>query len=681
MECQKTKDQTAYPVFYDVEPTEVRNQSGAVGEAFAKHVKGSWIFSFIKRLTRKRMSENEEEDDVGRWRIALKEAASLAGMELKNTFNGHEAMFIQKVVKDICLKLHSINLIDDENLVGMKTRVMKVVSYLESGFDDVQMIGIKGMGGGGKTTLARAIFDHMSIRFEGKSFVENVREVSKGSSSGLKKLQKQVLQDVLNDQSIDVTSVFDGKKKMKKVLCSRKVLVVLDDVDDIHQLEALAGSSKWFKSGSKIIITTRDEQVLVISQRVNLIHDVDLLSHEEAICLFSSYAFGREIPDEGYEELSENVLDYAAGLPLTIKVLGSHLCGRSKMKDEAIRILESCGYHAEIGLRVLEQKSLITISNDGRLGLHDHIEEMGRNIVRRLHPDEPNRHNRLWIKEEIEYILDNDLVRFKFTCKGTEATRSIKLLNTHLSADIIMRGLRNMNELRFLYVDTPFGGVDEVDQYLPDTLQSLHWPGYPLECLPQTFQTNELADLAMVQSNIFQLSEGGERKVLNKLRFLDLKYSKLRTFNLGMTIDLEMLDLKKCNDFLELHMPVALLKLKFLNLSGSMLPQGLDRLECLEELYLMDCISLRDIPNSICNMKCLKYLHLPYCILVTRLPEELGRLVCLKELNIEGAGISHLPQGIFELKGLCIVWSRGRLESYGFTSLTEISRYTASGYV
>ncbi|KAI3827244.1 hypothetical protein L1987_01316 [Smallanthus sonchifolius] len=38
MECQKTMEQTAYPVFYDVEPTEVRNQSGAVGEAFAKHV-------------------------------------------------------------------------------------------------------------------------------------------------------------------------------------------------------------------------------------------------------------------------------------------------------------------------------------------------------------------------------------------------------------------------------------------------------------------------------------------------------------------------------------------------------------------------------------------------------------------------------------------------------------------
>ncbi|KAI3799272.1 hypothetical protein L1987_34565 [Smallanthus sonchifolius] len=64
MECQKTIEQTAYPVFYDVEPTQVRKQSGAVGEAFAKH---------------------KEEEAAEKWRDALREAA---GWELKNTFDG-----------------------------------------------------------------------------------------------------------------------------------------------------------------------------------------------------------------------------------------------------------------------------------------------------------------------------------------------------------------------------------------------------------------------------------------------------------------------------------------------------------------------------------------------------------------------------------------------------------------
>ena len=371
----------------------------------------------------------------------------------------HEAKFIQKIVEEISLELRFINSDVDGKLIGMETRVNDVVSSLETSVDDVRMLGIWGMGGAGKTTLARAVFDRISIQFEGQSFVENVREISKTSVLGLKELQKQVLSDVLNDNNIRVSSVSDGKNMMKKFLHSRKVLVVLDDVDHIEQLEALTVRN-WFKPGSTIIITTRDEQVLR-AHGVNSIHDVNLLSNDEAIFMFRWYAFGREIEIEGYKELSMQVVHYAAGLPLTIKVLGSFLCGKDEIvwkdaierlktiplketleklelsyigleedykeifldvacilkgwvKEEAIRALESRGFHAEVGLRVLEQKSLITISGyRSTLGMHDHLEEMGRNIVRRSHPDEPQRHSRLWVKEEIEYILTNDLVRSK----------------------------------------------------------------------------------------------------------------------------------------------------------------------------------------------------------------------------------------------------------------------------
>ncbi|GJW86770.1 Toll/interleukin-1 receptor domain-containing protein, partial [Tanacetum coccineum] len=433
MECQKMTEHTAYPVFYDVEPTEVRKLYGPVGEAFKKH---------------------ENEEAAGKWREALKDAASLAGWELKTTANGHEANFIQKIIQEISLELRFINLSIDENLVGMETRVNEVISSLETGVDDVRLIGIKGMGGAGKTTLARAVFDKISFQFEGQSFVENIREESKPSLTGLKSLQEQVLSDVLNEQEIIVSGVHEGKKLIQKKMRVRKVLIVLDDVDKIEQLEALVGDRNWFKPGSRIIITTRDEQVLV-AHKVCLIQNVNLLSTEEAICLFSRYAFGKEVPIPGYEELSGLVASYAAGLPLTIKVLGSFLCGKDDLdwkdalarletiplnetmkvlelsyngldedykeifldvacifkgqrKDDAIIALESCGFRARIGLKVLEQKSLITISEFDHLGMHDHIEEMGKNIVRRVNPNEPEKHSRLWIVEEIKEILAND---------------------------------------------------------------------------------------------------------------------------------------------------------------------------------------------------------------------------------------------------------------------------------
>ncbi|KAK1418550.1 hypothetical protein QVD17_27695 [Tagetes erecta] len=1020
MECHKTMHKTAYPIFYDVEPTEVRNQSGVVGEAFAKHV---------------------HKEDAGRWRDALKEAAALAGWELKTTFDGHQAKLIQKIVKDISLKPHFINLSIDGKLVGMETRVNEVVSSLEIDSDDVRMIGIKGMGGGGKTTLARAVYDHISVWFEAKCFVENVRENSKGS--GLKELQKQVLSAVLNDENIVVPSVYDGTYMMKKMMPSKKAIIVLDDVDDIGLLEALAGELGWFKPGSRIIITTRDEQVLK-AHRVSFIHEVNLLSEEEAICLLSRYAFGGEIPDQEYEELSRMVVHYAAGLPLTVKVLGSFLCGRTESewedaikrlkqiplketleklelsynalendqkeiflmvacilknesKKNAIRILKSCGFNAKIGLRILEQKSLIRVSDyrdksfyyDDMVFLHDHIEEMGVNIVRRLHPEEPNKHKILWITEEIEDILINDL--------GTNATRSVKLEDTELNPEIIMEGLKKMKELRFLFVDAGSWEFDNVGHYLPSCLESLHWPRYPFWCLPKTFEANKLVNLDMKRSNISQLWEGGERKVFNKLRFLNLSGSNLSSFDLGMTPKLEKLDLEdcealvelnmsdeclhlktlnlrgcrsfvqlnmayecphlktlslqhcdsfvylrmqvvcpklkflnlrsskvsnlnlrhtpnletldlafcdnfvelhipvecqrlkdlglssskvsninlgltrhlkeldlmRCNDLVELCMPIESPNLEILKLSGSKvsklnlgltpslrylelidcdylqeihapvgclkklcfldirrslgfkhflidkdlakfklsvfspdvcplhlknnltklkfkckcgeplsswnrnieklisfglcactsleyfstsicgfqplkelklkgnipevpkdvcrlenlerltlwteeikhipdsicmlkrlkylelkscfllehLPKDLGRLDCLEDLYIIDCISLQDIPNSICNMKGLKSLRLPYCVLVEKLPDEVGRLECLEELNIQGTCINHLPDSVFQLKGLRIVWSRARLEWYGFKSFKKISEYSASCYV
>ncbi|KAL9998531.1 putative leucine-rich repeat domain superfamily [Helianthus debilis subsp. tardiflorus] len=136
------------------------------------------------------------------------------------------------------------------------------------------------------------------------------------------------------------------------------------------------------------------------------------------------------------------------------------------------------------------------------------------------------------------------------------------------------------------------------------------------------------------------------------------------------------------------HLPdnICMLKhLKYLRLKScwllEQLPKDLGRLESLEVLDLTDCISLRDIPNSICNMKCLNSLNLSFCTQVKNLPGEVGSLECLETLNIEGSGIGRLPHSIFQLKDLCIVWSRLRLLSYGFTCLKEISEYTASSYI
>ncbi|KAJ9551871.1 LOW QUALITY PROTEIN: hypothetical protein OSB04_015916 [Centaurea solstitialis] len=910
MECQKRPiEHTVYPIFYHVEPTHVRKQSGEFGKAFAKH---------------------ENDEAAKKWKEAMIEATSLSGRELRTTADGHEVDFIKLVVKDISLKLPVVSA--DENLVGMKTRVNGVLSSLNAVPNEVCMIGIWGMGGGGKTTLARAVFDKICNEFEGSSFVENVRERSSSLLLGLKSLQQQVLRDVFKKQDIFVNGVLEGKKEMKKKMQGIKVLVVLDDVDHIHQLKALAGDRSWFKKGSVIIITTRDEQVLR-SHDVEPIQ-VNLLSNEEALPLFCMNAFGTEIPIQGYEELSREGVSYAAGLPLTITVLGSHLRGRSTcgwkgvlkslkrmpkkevvdilelsytcleddikeifldvactrlyyMLDELVIILESCGhFEARCGLDVLKEKSLITISYDGKKAvMHDQIIEMGRNIVRRPHRKEPHKHSHLWETLEIEHILANNL--------GTEATEYIFYSTWELSSELFMKGLRKMKKLRYLSMHTEshdgycFSGdweFDEVTEYIPNSLQCLIWMYYPFSSLPKTFQANNLVMLAMPASEIVQLWEGGEKKILKKLKYLDLRNSKLKTLDLEMTPNLKDLKLSGCRDLVELLFPLQCLELTYIDLSHTKLrtlelwrtpvlselrlegcddlveihipficphltnlylgccklraldlqstpnlkelilvkcfdleelhisiecrlnltflsfhcpklrsldilgtlnleslliacddlaelyipakwpklrflilfdsklttidlqgaqnletldvrecynlkelrihsnclklesidimgaklrtfklgltpnlkrlkltkcfylvelpaPEDLGLLECLEALIISECIVLRDIPNSICKMKRLRYFHVEHCVSVEKLPEELGRLECLKELNIEGANIRHLPQSIFELKGLRIVGFRRLLESLGFTSEIQTSEDKTFCYV
>nr|GEX87407.1 hypothetical protein [Tanacetum cinerariifolium] len=299
---------------------------------------------------------------------------------------------------------------------------------------------------------------------------------------------------------------------MVQMMRRKKVLVVLDDVDSTNQLEALAGDPNWYRTGSRIIITTRDEQVL-IAHRVGFINNVNLLSHTEATRLFNRYAFTKETPIQGHKELSRQVVKYAHGLPLTIKVLGSLLC-------------------------------------DGKLWMHDHIEEMGMNIVGRANPKKPETHSRLWIKKEIVDVLANE--------SATRATKCITLDAEGLNFDMLMKGLANMKELRFLHVLPSIVWENQVGNWnFPYALQFLRWDYYPFSSLPKTFQVKNLVGLQMISGKMEQLWKDGEEKDFPKLRFLNFIGSWfLRTLDLSVVPNLETLILKDCSNLVEVDFEV-----------------------------------------------------------------------------------------------------------------------------
>ena len=342
-----------------------------------------------------------------------------------------------------------------KNLVGIESSVQKLISSYLGFENNVGMIGIYGIGGLGKTTLARVVYDNFRSHFEGSSFIANVREGSK--NLGLSRLQQQLLANILEDKNIVINNVYDGVYMIRERLVRKKVLLVIDDVDQLDQLKNLAGDHRWFGKGSCIIITTRDERVL-IQHEVLERYKPDGLDSDDASKLFCLSAFKNEQPKEDYMKCSQEVVEYANGLPLAIVTLGSFFVGRTieewqcaldgfkkterkifdvlkisydglnaqdlkdifldvvcflrgMKKDQVIEILNNFGFNARYGISVLMEKSLLTMDDDEYLGMHDLLQEMGKQIIRQESGEHPEKQSRLWLNEDLLYVWKNNMVR------------------------------------------------------------------------------------------------------------------------------------------------------------------------------------------------------------------------------------------------------------------------------
>ncbi|XP_062015119.1 disease resistance protein RPV1-like [Rosa rugosa] len=653
MQCKKEMGQIVIPLFYEVDPSDVRHQRGSFR---------------LRRKVEVEVMEHEEvygenEHKLKEWAAALTELANLSGWD--SAKSRHDIELIKSIVDDGSQKLNYLASSSvDKGFVGMDSRIGDLLhNYICPQFGGVRIIGIHGMRGIGKTTLAVAVFDEIRQNFDRSCFLSDVRERSK--TDGLVSLQKKLLFSIL-EAKIDIQNEYAGATMIKRRLCKIKVLVVIDDVDHLNQLEKLAGSRDWFGPGSRIVVTTPDIHLLKT-------HDVDAtykatgLNGGEAIHLLSLKAFKKNVPPEDHLELCNIILGYAQGLPLAVVVLGSFLCGRSIRewesaidrlnntphpeiidvlqisfdglqekgkdiflhiacfykgwdRDRVTQILDYCELEPDIGLSVLADRSLITISNN-KLSMHDLLQELGWKIVRRQSPTEPGKRSRLWSHKEIHSVLNN----------GTGAIQAMVMDLPELEvAHWRPEAFSNLSQLSLLHirnVHLPKGLT-----FLSNSLRLIEWSRYPLRSLPQNFEPDELIELNLCHSNIEHLWKGA--KNYDKLKFIRLCHSQkiVQTPDLTGVQNLETLDLEGCKTLGKLH-------------------QSLGQLKRLIVLNLKDCESLENLPSKI-EMESLETLILSNCSKVKKIPEFAGNMERLSKLYLNETAIEKLPVSIGRLSGL-----------------------------
>ncbi|XP_039155059.1 disease resistance protein RPV1 [Eucalyptus grandis] len=473
VECQKNGRQKIMPIFYDVAPSEVRHQIGGYAKAFRSHEK----------------KQRYDEETIHKWKAALSVVGAINGWDLHNETNRREGEFARKVTHKVFNELKKAYLAVSECLVSVDNHMDAIMEMIGAGTSETRIIGIHGMGGIGKTTTAKMIYNKLSHDFENCCFLQDIREMSKGN--GIQCLQNQLISVILKKERMDIKHIDEGTQMIKDRLFNKRVLLLLDDVEEANHINALVGKRDWLGRGSKIIITTRNKDILEVPE-VDCSYELSCMDHDQSLQLFSKHAFRKENPLDEYIDQSKRAIGIARGLPLALEVIGSLLCHTKKEKwDLTLKKLENVphaaiqsklkisydaldvrqrhifldiaclfiGYNKDIvvhfwheskfpeeAMEVLQNMSLIKIEQFNKVWMHDQLRDLGREIVYQESKMKIEKQSRVWDPKEALDLLRRP--------EGKEGVEALHLKFDHRRwFHFTYKSFKSFSNLRFLQVD------------------------------------------------------------------------------------------------------------------------------------------------------------------------------------------------------------------------------------
>ncbi|KAK3417781.1 hypothetical protein EUGRSUZ_H03745 [Eucalyptus grandis] len=664
VKCQKIRGQKIMPIFYDVGPSEVRHQTKGYEKAFLSHEN----------------NKRYDEATICEWKAALKAVGELDGWDLQSIPNREEGEIAKTITQEVFNELKKAYLVVSNYLVNVDDHVDKIMEEIGAHTSETRIVGIHGMGGVGKTTIAKIIFNELSNKYDNCCFLSNIHETSK--LKGIEYLQQQLICDILKVKWIDIRNIDEGIRIIKERLRNKKVLILLDDVEENDHMDALVGKRDWFSKGSKLIITTRRKDVL---HKVDWRYELTGMDHHQSLQLFSKHAFRRDSPLDEYIHHTKRAIHIAGGLPIALEVIGSLLSRKNKeMWDATLNLLESVphvevqnklkisydaldyrqkhvfldiacnfiGYRKDIvvifwdasklfpeaTLEVLQNMSLIKIEEHNKLWMHDQLRDLGREIVREESKMKIEKQRCVWNPKEGLDLLKSDEMK-----KKVEALH-LKFDDQH---HFTYKDFKNLPNLTFLEVEN-FWHISPLDilstnifQKNSNLLPRLRWLSW--HKIQPTF---EITNFSMENVIILDLSESeithywkgwNHMKVIKNLKVLNLAHCQHleRTPKFSTHSNLEHLILSSCNSLIKIDGSIYQLKrLVLLDVSG--------------------CRSLQMLPETIGNLESLIELDISYTR-IKELPDSIEKLKNLKIANMHNSGISKIHNAFWTMEKLEIL--------------------------